>query len=271
MKGFSVLAALNAIIRKAWRGLNVFRRLTFFLLKGSTILLICVMLLFNVATLTISSVNAAVLGAIETLTGLSTVGSRQSAMLKKAEAKAATLDADLRRAKSDLSIERKKSAILAKKYGTVEVETRRLRSQGPDVTFRGKTRTLKSVAEEVTELVSRRTAKVAATNVGSMAGEGIPFWGIAVIVASTTLEIKAACDTMIDMSDLQKVLSPGSDIDDQASEVCGTRILTQDEIWEAVKSSPGKVWASSKEVFLDLPSPDFDDWWARALAQIGWE
>ena len=266
-----MLAALNVIIRKAWRGLNLIRRLTFFLLKGSTILLICLMLLVNVATLTISSVNAAISGAIETATGLSTVGRRQSVQLKETEARASKLNTDLERSRSELSIERKKSAILANKYGTVEVEARRLRAQGPDVMFRGKKRALKSVAEEVTGSVSRRTAKVAATNVGSMAGEGIPFWGIAVIVASTTVEAAAACDTMRDMHDLQKALDPGAVVDDGASEVCGMRIPTQDEIWEAVKSSPGKAWATSKEMFSNLPSPDFGGWWAMALAQFGWK
>lgn len=262
---------LRASLRWTWRLANTLRRLIFFLARGSTILLVCLMLLINVATLTVGGLNTAVSSLIASWSGVTTVSARNAAKLTQAEAKAAGLTAELEDTTSKLNIERRKSDILAKKYGTVEVEARRLRVDGPDVNFRGESRSLRSAVEEVSGTVSRRTGRVAATNVAAMAGEGIPFWGIAVIVGATTMEITAACETMQDMRALEAALQPDTPSGTEVQEVCGLRVPTPAELRETVKSSPGAAWETAKEFIADLPSPDFSGTWQQLMANLGWE
>lgn len=51
--------------------------------------------------------------------------------------------------------------------------------------------------------IRKRTLRSAAVNVGSMAGEALPFVGWAVIVGATGYELKLACDNLIDVEALQ--------------------------------------------------------------------
>ncbi len=129
---------------------------------------------------------------------------------------------------------------------------------------------MRSVVEETTGRIQRRTAKVAATNVGSMAGEGIPFWGIAIIVAVTTYEVTTACDTMKDMHELTVALSPASADDAEMQRVCGMQVPTKEEIWAIVKASPLIVWQKLKDNFPGLPSPDFSGAWMWLVDKFSW-
>ncbi len=135
----------------------------------------------------------------------------------------------------------------------------------------GEKRPLRSVVEETTGRIERRTAKVAATNVGSMAGEGIPFWGIAVIVAATTYEVSSACDTMKDMHELTVALSPSSADDAEVQRVCGMRVPTREELWATIKASPMVVWETVSETFKNLPTPDFSSGWAWLTQRLSWD
>jgi len=51
--------------------------------------------------------------------------------------------------------------------------------------------------------IRKRTLRSAAVNVGSMAGEALPFVGWAVIVGATGYELKLACDNLVDIENLQ--------------------------------------------------------------------
>jgi hypothetical protein len=104
-----------------------------------------------------------------------------------------------------------------------------------------------------------------------MAGEGIPFWGIAVIVGATSYEIYSSCETMKDLQELSSALSPGESDDAEVQRVCGLRIPTKEEVWATVKSSPGKAWAAASMYISDLPRPDFSGTWTRAMFSFGWD
>jgi hypothetical protein len=261
------------------------RRMFRYLFKGSTVLIFLSLLAFNVASLTISSLNAMLSSLIETVSGLDTVRARTKSEIETSRAKAAKAEADLDRGKSksaalekdlkktkaDLDLERGKSKQLASKAGTLEVENRRLRVDGPDVEFQGKRRPLRSVVEETAGRIEKRTAKVAATNVGSMAGEGIPFWGIAVIVAATGYEVASACLTMKDMHELSIALSPGSTDDSEVQRVCGLRVPTKEELWASIKASPGAAWDNASDFFSSLQAPDFSGSWDWLTQHFSWE
>ncbi len=51
--------------------------------------------------------------------------------------------------------------------------------------------------------------------------------------------------------------NPGLGADPEATEVCGMTVPTKEEIWQTVKSSPGKAWATASEHLPDLPPIDW--------------
>ena len=60
--------------------------------------------------------------------------------------------------------------------------------------------------------------KSAAVNVGSMAGEALPFVGWAVIVGATGYELKLACENLLDLESLYDTFGIGEDEDRSAVE-----------------------------------------------------
>lgn len=61
--------------------------------------------------------------------------------------------------------------------------------------------------------IRKRTLRSAAVNVGSMAGEALPFVGWAVIVGATGYELKLACDNLMDVETLQSSFGIGQTLD----------------------------------------------------------
>lgn len=263
-----------------------------FMTKGTTVLLLISMLAINVASLTVDTFNGHISGLIETVSNIKTLRGKTRVELDRARVRVSQLDAaarkaraevdiarkqklsleaNLNKAKAELAVEKTKATILAQKTGKLEVENGRLRKAGPDVVFRGKSRPLRDVIEETAQSVGKRTAKVAAVNVGSMAGEGIPFWGIAVIVASTAYEVNGACETMKDMRDFTTALSPGSADDGDVARVCGMHVPNKEELWQAIKASPGVAWDAARESFPDLPTPDLSGVWASVAEKLSWK
>ena len=141
------------------------------------------------------------------------------------------------------------------------------------VNFRGKKTPIKTVAIDVSQKVQTRTAKVAAANLASAAGESIPVYGIAIIVAATGYELKSACDTMIDLHDLDVALNPelANDIEERAR-VCGLKVPSKEELWQMVKSSPLDAWKMAVEGYKgtsdwveSLEPPDFSGSFSRLM------
>lgn len=57
----------------------------------------------------------------------------------------------------------------------------------------------KIAVQQAGNKIKKRTIKSAAVNVGSMAGEALPFVGWAVIVGATAYELKLACENLLDL------------------------------------------------------------------------
>jgi hypothetical protein len=66
--------------------------------------------------------------------------------------------------------------------------------------------------------IKKRTIKSAAVNVGSMAGEALPFVGWAVIVGATAYELKLACENLLDLESLHDTFDIGENKDRSATE-----------------------------------------------------
>lgn len=140
------------------------------------------------------------------------------------------------------------------------------------VTFRGKKMTAKQASLEVTKSIKARTKRVAGANLASVVGESIPFYGIAVIVGATAYELNSACESMKDAYDLTIAMDPEALAVDDRDYVCGLQVLTQEEAWAVVKSSPSAAWEQSVKAYggtanslASIEVPEFSDGWSRAM------
>lgn len=174
--------------------------------------------------------------------------------LAKTKRELKTADAETKKIKSTLNAKNAELEVTRKEVGTLKSE---------------KAQQAKAV-RAVTSRISRRTTIGAARNVASTFGEGIPVFGIFVIVAVTTMEITDACATMRDMEELAEAFSQAPPEDD-AKKVCELTIPSAAEIWERVKSSPGEILDELERQYdgLELPEmPSLGDWWDWLLEYV---
>lgn len=121
------------------------------------------------------------------------------------------------------------------------------------VIYKGERKTVAEVVKSTTKRIARRTAFDATRNVSSTFGEAVPAIGIGVIAGVSAWELKDSCDTMRDLHELDVALDPSMANDAAATEVCGLKVPTKEEIWAKVKASPGEAWEMAKAMVPDLP------------------
>ena len=117
------------------------------------------------------------------------------------------------------------------------------------------------------EKIAQRTKRAALRDVAAMPAEAIPFWGTAVIVTATTLELADMCLNLVDMTNLQKFFDPTYKASEDQLTVCSLEVPSKEEIVEAVKTSPSKVWCSAVTTMptatelknLELPDVDWSN------------
>ena len=121
-----------------------------------------------------------------------------------------------------------------------------------------------------------RTTRSTLANVSSIPGESIPFYGIAIVVAATAYELKAACDNMTDLYDLQVALDPDTARSDDRSAVCALQVPTKQEVWLGIKKSPQIAWDTSittlgsvTDSVKNIDTPEFGGMWQRFTNWIG--
>lgn len=225
------------------------------------ILIVVLMLGLNIVSLTVSSVGTAMGGLITmgaALVGLSDISTgwneakvakKQVGTLEKQVAtlkvEKASLDGNLKRTNTSLELERRTSTSLRKETETLRAETK--------VIWKGEKVALRDAVQKVVTKVNRKSATIAATNVGSMAGESIPVLGIAVIVASVGFEIKGTCEIMTEMHELQMAIDPSPANDPDLAEVCGMKVPTREELVSQVKRSPHVIWLGMQRTYNNLP------------------
>lgn len=137
------------------------------------------------------------------------------------------------------------------KLATERAVTRELRAELLDpfsrpVIFRGKRVAVRDAVDATADRISKRAVVTSSREVGSMAGEAIPYVGAAVIIGATALELKDLCETLKDMSELQRAISPETMPSEDEKTVCNQPIPTRDELWETVKRSPKAAWQTAR-------------------------
>lgn len=187
------------------------------------ILLLVASIALNLATVAISGVAAAVSGLYTTVTGSETVYSSLKRDLAKKDARLVQLERELK----------------AVKRANV-------------VNYRGKKVALKAAVDDTSDRIVRRAAVGTSRNVGSMAGEALPFVGVAVIAGVTALEVYDMCEVLKDMHELNVAFDPSLAKPDEVQTICSLEVPTREELWETVKSSPGDAWRGAKDAVPTL-------------------
>lgn len=252
---------------------------------------VLVMLAFNVATLTWSGLNALMSTAIDAVTVLEPVGIRdrrakeaaerallnERARANRAVAEARRLTRDRNRLSTDLDVAQRRAAEAMSGSDRLRREVGRLTAEldaAQWVELNGKRVPVRMAVTETSRGIRDRTARVASANLGSMVGEAIPFYGLAIIVAATTYELKSSCDSMRDMYELEMALGVAKANDQQVREICGMQVQvpTKEEIWQKIKNSPSTVWIAATGALSEagasissLQAPDFESAWIGTL------
>lgn len=210
------------------------------------------LLALNIATVAFGSVATLVAGAYEVVTGATSVISSMKHNLDQKSKRVASLSDEVGKKTKKVNSLSQVVSQKNKKIASLSDEVLALKKITL-VTYRGEPRKLSDVVSDTTRRVSRRTTGMAARNAGSVVGGGIPVLGIAVVVGVTAADISDSCANIKDLKELEQAFNPEQGIDSDLSEVCGLTVPSKEEVWSAVKSSPGKSWAAAKRYVPDLP------------------
>jgi hypothetical protein len=91
--------------------------------------------------------------------------------------------------------------------------------------------------------LTQRTKRVTAKSIAAIPAESIPLIGIAVLIADTSYELYAACETIRDLDDLYESLG----IVDQSAEdaihaACNPNLPDPEKVWQNVLGKSEKWW-----------------------------
>lgn len=223
-------------IRLIWRTLGgLWSVLMILLMAGS--------LALNIAMAVVPAVALAVGSAVEAVTGVRSVASRNAARTASLEGR----------------------AVKAEARAAAEAAEARAARQ---VTYRGARRTAAEAVADTSDRLARRAARGAGRSLASTAGEAIPVVGIGVIAAATAWELHDSCEMMKEVRALDVALNPDRAIPPEATEVCGMKAPTRAEIWSAVAASPGAAWDEARSLYGDLPSLDLGGAWGASLGMF---
>lgn len=125
---------------------------------------------------------------------------------------------------------------------------------------------LRNTMGDVAHRVTTRATKTATRHTASMAGKAIPFWGAAIIVTATTLDLYDLCQTFVDMKELQTALDSDLAAPIEDLTVCSMVVPTRGQLWESASSAPSAAWSSAQEIM-----PSLDDVKSFELPEMDWQ
>lgn len=92
----------------------------------------------------------------------------------------------------------------------------------------------RAAAQTMSRGIAQRLAKGASRSVSLLAGKAVPYFGIAVTVAVTGLDLLDACDTVKEINQFAVSLElPAAD----HTAVCGVRVPTRESVVESVSAN----------------------------------
>lgn len=127
-----------------------------------------------------------------------------------------------------------KNRLQAKELEDVHVKNRKLAQQ---LDVYGKQ------AKATVAAVHQRLAKGVSRNVAALPSESIPYLGLGVTLAVTSLDIYDACQTMRDFNDLLRMMGQG----EEKPDLCGQKVPTVDQVLASTRAE----WRSSVQRVTD--------------------
>lgn len=94
--------------------------------------------------------------------------------------------------------------------------------------------------------MSNRSVTFAARNIASLPAEFIPMFGTGVILAVTSADIYALCESMKDINNLNQNFGLAHE-NESESKICGIKIPDKDSVWGEMKTSTQNSFAKAKE------------------------
>ncbi|MCA8835380.1 MAG: hypothetical protein K8953_09880 [Proteobacteria bacterium] len=256
-------------------------RIMKWIIRIVAVLLVVGSLSLTAGTLMFSSVAFLVSNTIEAVSGAKTVYSKLTTKTKVQADKITTLSNDLTDKNKKLKTANNKitkqsdeiiklggkvknlESNIAKKFALLKVRNDELKvangtidgltrlSGAKLVKDRGNIKPALEAISDTSNRIFNRSVIRAGRNVGSLAGQAIPYVGIAALVIATGWDLQDSCDTVTDIQELQKAF--GEKPNDK-NKVCGLEVPSKEELWQSVKDSPQKAWEATKNVMPDLPS-----------------
>jgi len=222
-----------------------------------------VVTLFNAALLLSDTLFVLASGAIGAVTGARSLVVRQADDIAKQSAELAAERQVTREVRSELT---EKTAQLASERRVVrEVQSELVETTAQLSTSRAARNQVREAAEITAGRIAQRTKRGALRELASMPAESIPFWGTAIIVGATTLEIADMCATVTDMTNLQRVFDPDLAVPEEQLTVCNLQVPSKGEIWTMARNAPSQVWESATDAMptsediqnFELPNVDW--------------
>ncbi len=127
-----------------------------------------------------------------------------------------------------------KNKLQAKELEDIQVKNRKLAQQ---LDVNGKQ------AKATVAAVHQRLAKGVSRNVAALPSESIPYLGLGVTLAVTSLDIYDACQTMKDFNGLLRMMGQG----EEKPDLCGQKVPTLDQVLASTKAE----WRSSVQRVTD--------------------
>lgn len=166
------------------------------------------------------------------------IGSPDVANRALANGPRSKLDEKVRLRTADLEASNKRlvaaNDIQAKELQAANLKSRKLAEQ---MDLNGKQ------AKATVSKVHKRLAKSVSRNLAALPGEAIPYLGMGVALAVTSLDIHDACETMKDFNDLLRIMDQGEENPD----LCGQKVPTVDEVLASAKSG----WRTSVQLIAE--------------------
>ena len=262
----------------------IFRTIARFL-KGmrSVILLLFLVtsLSFNVLLIASDAVFDTVSGLVAAATGMiapkARAASKVAALGRDLDAQK-RLNLDLRRqtAKANAALlteqnaKRELKAQLAARGAEAAIERKAAQELKGDLAIKSAQLAAEKVARQrlnkglskITLRVTGRIATAAKRETSAMVGEAIPGWGVAVIISATTLELADFCQTVIDMKEIEALIS--TEVAPNAADftVCGAVVPSKAELWASVVQAPRSAWDMGTAMLPSMSDIDVSavDW-----------
>lgn len=136
------------------------------------------------------------------------------------------------------------NALQAKELEATQIRSQKLAQQ---LEMNGKQ------AKATVAAVHQRLAKSVSRNLAALPGEAVPYLGVGVTMAVTSLDIYDACQTMKDFNSLLVVMGQG----EESPDLCGQKVPTMDHVLAAAKTewktSVQYVATEARELKISAP------------------